>query len=63
MKTKLEKETDQLFTIALEEVFCELHRRFKTKSGDITPHQISMLEYYKTEIEKIIVEQVKQNIY
>lgn len=62
MKTKLEKATEQLFTIALEDVFFNLHTEFKTKGGDITPEQVIMLEYYKTQIEKLIVEQVKQNL-
>lgn len=62
MQTKLEKKAEFYLNIAIDEVFIKLHEEFKTISGDISPEQDSMLTYYKTQLEKLIVEQVKQNL-
>lgn len=62
MKTKIEKKAAVLLDAAINEVFTALHIEFKTKSGDITPEQDSFLTYYKSQLEKLIIEQVKQNL-
>lgn len=61
MQTKLEKATENLLDIAIEQVFCQLHGDFFTKSGDITPDQQMMLGYYQEQIAKICVQVIKQN--
>jgi hypothetical protein len=61
MQTKLEKKAEFYLNIAIDEVFIKLHEEFKTKSGDITPEQDIMLTYYLTQLQKLIVQQVKQN--
>jgi hypothetical protein len=62
MQTKLDKEAQQLLESAINEVFTILHNNFKTQSGDILPHQVTMLDYYTNQLSKLIAEQVKQNL-
>ena len=61
MQTKLEQTTENLLDIAIDQVFCQLHENFFTKSGDITPDQQFMLSYYQEQIAKICVQVIKQN--
>ncbi len=61
MQTRLEKTTETLIDVAIEEVFYQLHKKFATDSGDIVPEQHMMLEYYKKQLAKICVEVIKQN--
>ena len=62
MQTKLEQKTDELVKESINAIFYQLHKKFKTKSGDITPEQDLMLDYYTTQLSKLISEQVKQNL-
>jgi hypothetical protein len=62
MQTKLQQKTDELVKESINEIFYQLHKEFKTKSGDITPEQDLMLDYYTTQLSKLISEQVKQNL-
>lgn len=61
MQTKLEIAAETLLSIAIEEVFFQLHKKFYTKSGDIAPDQEMLVDYYKNQLAKICVEVIKQN--
>lgn len=62
MQTKLEQASETLVNVALDEVLTELAKRFCIKSGDITPQNFLMLDYYKKQISKLCAEVIKENI-
>lgn len=62
------KKTEKEVRRAIDGIFDTLHRKAKTKSGDITPQQfmriedvISQLATAKVHLTEIIAEQVEQN--
>lgn len=46
---------------SLFDLFANAHRRYETKSGDITPVQDERLRKIKSDLADLMVEQINQN--
>ncbi|MCT1526080.1 hypothetical protein ACS126_03540 [Sphingobacterium lactis] len=47
----------------IDKLFVKLHRKARTKSGDITPEQQAKLEDIQYRLIELIVEQIMQNLH
>ena len=62
MKNAIKKQASAAMEYAVDQVFTEMHERFHTESGDITPEQLDKLKYFQNGLIDVIAEQVTQNI-
>jgi len=56
------KYTKNLLNDKIEEIFIDIHQKFNTESGDITPDQQFKLDELIEELSKLITSQVHQNL-
>ncbi len=62
MREKIRLSTEYYIDEAIDGVFNELHQKFPTKSGDISPMQLYQLDELKEQLVNLITEQVEQNL-
>lgn len=62
LKSEIRKDASLLLKASIESIFNTLHEKYKTSSGDITPHQQHEIYKMQEDLPLLISEQVFQNI-
>jgi len=62
LKEDIRQDAQEIISDAIDIAFTELHDRYDTISGDITPEQQGKLESLIKQISELVAEQVYQNI-
>lgn len=60
--SEIRKDALLLLESSIESIFVTLHKKYKTNSGDITPHQQFELNKIQKDLKLLISEQVFQNL-